>query len=82
MDSPHTLLQAVRVPGNVVVDHQMAELQIDAFTGSFCSYHYLGFILEDALCLYPIFQSHTTVDGVHAVPPGSQLLLDILQGIS
>ena len=33
VDPPHPLLQAVRVPGDVVVDHQVAELQVDAFAG-------------------------------------------------
>ena len=32
MDTAHALLQADRVPGDVVIDHQPAELEIDTFS--------------------------------------------------
>ena len=34
MDAPHALLKPGRVPRHVVVDHDPAELQVDAFGGS------------------------------------------------
>jgi hypothetical protein len=33
VDAPHALLQASGIPGNVVIDHDPAHLQVDAFTG-------------------------------------------------
>src|SRR5436190_884047 len=35
VDSPHPLFQMIGVPGNVVVDHVPAELQVDALTRRF-----------------------------------------------
>ena len=37
VNTTEALLEAVRVPWQVVVDHEMSALQIDAFTGSICS---------------------------------------------
>ncbi len=37
VDAAHALLEPGGVPGDVVVDHQPAELQIDAFAGRCCS---------------------------------------------
>ena len=34
VDAPHALLQAHGIPGDVVVDHEPAELQVDALAGS------------------------------------------------
>ena len=33
MDAPEPLLQPGRVPGQVVIDHQPAELEVDPFAG-------------------------------------------------
>ena len=32
MDAPHSLLQAHRIPRKVVIDHQMAELEVDSLS--------------------------------------------------
>src|SRR6266700_431382 len=42
MDAPHALFQAVRVPGDVIINHQVAELKVDTFTGCFGSKADLG----------------------------------------
>ena len=34
VDAAHALLKTHRVPGNVVIDHQPAELEVDAFTAA------------------------------------------------
>ena len=34
MNTPEALLQTVRIPGQIVVDHQVRTLQVDTFTGS------------------------------------------------
>jgi hypothetical protein len=38
VDAPQPLLQARRIPRQVVVDHQSAELEVDAFACRFCRY--------------------------------------------
>ena len=48
-DSQRPLLQANEVPGDVVVDHQPAELQVDALAGGFGGDEDLGRFLELAL---------------------------------
>src|ERR1041385_6357325 len=35
MDAAHTLLKAIRVPGNVVIEQDVAALEVDAFAGCF-----------------------------------------------
>jgi hypothetical protein len=42
VDAAHALLQAHRVPGDVVVDHQPAELQVDALAGGLGGDQHLG----------------------------------------
>ena len=46
VDAPHALLQPVGVPRDVVVDHQRAELQVDALAGRLGGHHDLGTIPE------------------------------------
>ena len=53
VDTAHALFQAVGVPGQVVVDHQVAELEVDAFACSFRGYHDLGLMFELSLGLDP-----------------------------
>jgi len=33
MDAPHPLLKAVRIPRDVVVEHYVADLEVDPFPG-------------------------------------------------
>ena len=42
VDAAHALLQPHRVPGDVVVDHQPAELQVDAFARGLGGHQHLG----------------------------------------
>ena len=49
VDAAHALLQADRVPGDVVVDHEPAELQVDAFAGGLGGDQDLGDFAELAL---------------------------------
>ena len=51
MDTANPLFKPHRVPGNVKVDHQPAELQVDPFTGGFgCDKHLCRFA-EFTLCI-------------------------------
>src|SRR6266536_618452 len=37
VNTPHALFQAIWIPGNVIINHQMTELEIDTFTSSLSS---------------------------------------------
>jgi hypothetical protein len=49
MDAAHALFQAHRVPGDVVVDHQPAELEVDTLAGGLGGDQHLGGFAELAL---------------------------------
>ena len=49
VDAPHALLQAHRVPGDVVVDHEPAELEVDALAGRLGRDQHLAVLAELAL---------------------------------
>jgi len=42
MNAAHALLKADRVPRDVVIDHQPAELEVDSLTCSFCGDEHLA----------------------------------------
>ena len=65
MNAAETLLQPIGVPGQVIVNHQMRPLKVDAFTRSIrgdqnANAHIL---LEKLFCLSPFVTEHTTMDG-------------------
>jgi len=41
VDAAKTLFDAVRVPGQIVVDHQVGALQVDPFAGGICGQQHL-----------------------------------------
>ena len=82
VDAAHPLLQPVRVPGDVVVDHQVAELQVDALAGRLGGDQHLGLVLEDALGRDPVLQTHPAVDGAHRVAPSADALLQVRECVS
>ena len=49
VDAPHPLLQPIRIPWNVVVDEEMAELQVDAFARRLGGDHHLHVALLELL---------------------------------
>ena len=49
VDAAHALFQPHWIPGNVVVNHEPAELQVYAFPGGFRSHEHLGGLAEFAL---------------------------------
>ena len=57
------LLQAVRVPGQVVVHHQVGALQVDAFAGRVGGEQHLDLrvVAEGFLGLEPILATHAAV---------------------
>ena len=62
VDAAHALLEPVRVPRDVVVDHQVAELEVDALAGRLGGDHDLRLLAEVALLLDPLAQLHSAVD--------------------
>ena len=63
VDAAHALFQPVRIPRDVVVDHQRAELKVDAFARGFGGHQDRGPPLEElALGVDPFFQRHAAVD--------------------
>ena len=69
VDASEPLLDAVRVPGQVVVHHEVRSLQVDALTGSVgCDeYAHVLVLLEHLLCAVPLLTRHATFDGEHCV---------------
>ena len=67
MDAAEALLQAVRIPGQVVVDHQVGVLQVHAFAGGVGGdQHPCGRVVaEQLLHLAPLFALHPAVDHDH-----------------
>ena len=64
VDAAETLLDPVWVPGQVVIDHQVGTLQIDAFTGGVGGKQHLHLwvVFEGFLRLQPLFATHAAVD--------------------
>jgi hypothetical protein len=71
VDSAHPLLKAVGVPGELVVDHQAAELEVQALPGRVGGDHHLDLIAEEPLLLDPLLHRHPTVDHGHSRSPRS-----------
>ncbi len=73
VDAAHALLKPVGVPGDVVVDHQRAELQVDALARRLGGDHDLGYIAEGVLGLDAGVHHHRAVNGHDLVAPLDQL---------
>ena len=80
MDAAHPLLQPVGVPGDVVVDHQVAELKVDAFSGRLGGDHDLGGLPEVAFLLDPVRQLHLPVD-LGDLEVLGQVLHQVIEGV-
>ena len=88
MDTAHPLLQPVGVPGNVVVEQDVAELQVDAFAGGFRSHQRLYvavaellFNIQSGSRLIPAARVHTAVDLPYPEPPGVELFHQVIQSV-
>ena len=79
VDAAHALLQPDGVPGDVVVDHQPAELQVDAFAGGFGGDQDLAVFPELALGVdagarrVAVADLHAAVDLRDGQPPLAKL---------
>jgi hypothetical protein len=68
MDATEALLQPIGVPRQVIVNHQVGALEIDALAGSVSGeqYLHLGVMLEGFLHLQALFATDAPVDDDHS----------------
>ena len=83
MDTAKALLQPVRVPWQVVVDHQMRALEVDAFTGGIGGDQDANtdVLLEQILDLAALIAQHTAVNRNHsflAAQQGADFVCEIV----
>ena len=87
VDAPETLFQAVRVPGQVVVDHQVGALEVHSLPGGVVRHHddHLGVVHERLDRLPPRLAGHAAVDHHHRLAPsqpGADAFGEVLQGVA
>jgi hypothetical protein len=87
VDAAEALLQPVRVPRQVVVDHQVRALQVDALAGGVGGQQHLhfGVVLEGLLHLQALFAADAAVDDDHGFLAAEQrgdALLQIVEGVA
>ncbi len=89
MDTAHSLLQTDGVPGDVVVDHQPAELEVDALAGCLGGHHHLGAVsvTEDPLGMearawgIAVTDLHAAVDLGDAQAPLGEPIYQVVKGV-
>ena len=87
MDAAEALLQAVRIPRQVVVHHQVRALEIDAFAGGVGGQQHLhlGVVPERLLRLHPLFAAHAAVDHddrLFAAEQGRDAAFQVIQRVA
>ena len=86
VDTAETLFDAVGVPRQIVIDHQMGTLEIDALAGGVRGKQHLHLrvMLERFLRFHSIFAAHAAMDHDHGLMTSEQCAnaaLKIIQGI-
>src|SRR5882672_1049495 len=74
MDAAESLFEPRGVPWQIVVDHEMTELQIDALTSRFCCHTDLHRGAKLFLRSLPFTGIHATVDDAGRISPPAQVL--------
>ena len=87
VDAAEALLEPVRVPGQVVVDHQVGALQVDAFASRIGRQQDLdlGVVFERLLGFQAVLTADAPVDDLHGVgapEPVRDLLAQVVQGVA
>ena len=74
MNAPKSLLDGVRIPGQVVIHHEMRTLEIDAFAGGIGGEQHLhfGIVAEGFLSRHPFLAAHAAMDGDDSLRPAEQ----------
>ncbi len=86
VDAAEPLLEAVGVPRQVVIDHQVGPLEVDALArGVRGEQHlHLGVVLERFLRLHPLLAAHSAVNDDHGLLAAEQrgdAGLQVVQGV-
>src|SRR5438128_2272277 len=81
MNPTEALLDAVGIPREVVIDHEMGALKIDAFTSCIGSKKHFDFwiVSERLLDFQPVFAPNTAVYGHYGIGASDQYLNLFLQ---
>ena len=82
VNSPQSLFETGGVPGQVVVDHEVAELEVDAFSCRLGRHAYLPAGAELLLRLLSIARVHPAVDFAGGIAPGFEMLTQVVQRIA
>ena len=83
---PKPLLYAIRIPGKVIVDHQVSALEVDAFRGRIVGQKnlHLRVVQERLLDSAPFLSPDTPVDHDHrllATQEGYNTLAEVVEGV-
>jgi hypothetical protein len=87
VNAAETLLQAVRIPWQVVVHHKVGALEIDTLASCVGGKQNLNFgiVPERLLCLHPLLAPHPAMDeddGLLTAQKGSDAAFQVIQGIA
>jgi len=82
VDTAKALLQSRRVPGKVVIDHQPAELQVDAFARRLGGNADLLLGAELLLCTLALVRVHAAVDLAGGVGPAGERLAHVVECVT
>ena len=74
VDAAESLLNAVGIPRQIVVHHQVGALKVDALAGGIGSHQhlYLGIVFEGFLRLRSLFAAHAAVNDDHGLLASKQ----------
>jgi len=88
VDAAHPLFKAVRIPRNVVVEQNVAALQVDAFAGGLGRDEHLDrpvaellLSVEPGTGLLPRARLHPTVNEADSEAPGFEPCDQIVEGV-
>src|SRR5260370_4540771 len=81
-NAPHTLFQPVGVPGNVVVNHQVTELEVDAFTCRLGGDTNLRRLVKALSRFAPEHSVHPAMDLTGCVAPFLQVTAQVFQRVT
>ncbi len=82
MDSPQPLFQPGRVPRQVVVDHQVAKLEVNSLACSFSCHADLARDAEIFLGLFALVRVHAAVDFTDGIAPSLQMLTEVFERVA
>ena len=82
VDAPQPLLQARRIPRQVVVDHQSAELEVDAFACRFRGYTDLLLSPELLLSTLTFMRVHAAVNLAGRKTPALKVVAEVVESVA